>query len=155
MTSTDELFSLYLSGSDNPVLFEGKCTGELNKDAAKKLLENDAAVEEMVQCSESVIMKKLALNPFSEEELRCELLEKIANSENSEEIFSELCQESYFTNNLITHGKSIIRQTGSLLDWKILKQESVQRLLKKFIENYIEGTTDSEIIERLKNKIQP
>ncbi len=155
MTSTDELFSLYLSGTDSPVVFEGKIKGVLNKDTAKTLLENDAAVEEMIECSESVINKRLALNPFLEEELRCELLEKIANSDNSEEIFSELCQESYFSNNLIRHGKTIMRQTGSILDWKMSRQESMRKLHEIFIKDYIDEATDNETIERLKNKIRP
>lgn len=155
MTSTDELFSLYLSGTDSPVVFEGKSKGVLNKDTAKTLLENDAAVEEMIECSESVINKRLALNPFFEEELRCELLEKIANSDNSEEIFSELCQESYVSNNLIRHGKTIMRQTGSILDWKMSRQESMRKLHEIFIKDYIDEATDNETIERLKNKIRP
>lgn len=153
MTTTDELFSLYLSGTDCPVVFDGTSKGLLNRYTTKQILENDSALEEMVECPELVLTKKIALNPFTEEELRCELFEKIANNNHSEEIFSQLCQESYFANNLITQCKSIVRQTDSIMDWKISRQESMRRLYEKFIENYIDDTTDNETIEKIKNKI--
>ena len=154
MSSNDELFSLYLSETDYPILIEKGIQTQLNKANLINILENYAEVEEAFENPESMLNKRLILNPFLEEELRCDILEKLINSNDSEKLISEICQESYFTNNLVSNSKAIVRITGAIMDWKMSKHESIQRLKEYFTEKYIpEPRIDSDIIDKLRNKV--
>ena len=153
MSSNDELFSLYLSETDYPILIEKGIQTQLNKANLINILENYAEVEEAFENPESMLNKRLILNPFLEEELRCDILEKLINSNDSEKLISEICQESYFTNNLVSNSKAIVRITGAIMDWKMSKHESIQRLKENFTEKYIpEPRIDSDIIDKIRNK---
>lgn len=152
MSSTEELFYLYLSETDWPIFPEKENLAHANKEILESILENAASIEEAVENTNSVIYKRLVLNPFLDEDLRCELFEKIANSDNSDEKFSEICQESYFTNNLVANCKNIVRRTGSILDWKLSKHESIRKLSEKFIDKYID-LSKIDVLDQVNNKI--
>lgn len=154
MTSNDELLSLYLCDTDYPILIEKGIKTQLNNANLINILENHAEVEETFENPESMLNKRLVLNPFLDEDLRCEILEKMIDSNDSEKLLSEICQESYFTNNLVSNSKAVVRITGTILDWKQSKYESIRRLTEKFIEKYItEPKIDLDITDKVKNKI--
>jgi hypothetical protein len=154
MTSNDELFTLYLSETDCPIYLKEGINTQLSKSNLVNILENDAAVEEAIENPESMLHKRLALNPFLEEDIRCDILEKLVTSNDSEKIVSDICQESYLKYNLVLNSKKICEITGTIVDWKLIRNESIGKLSQNFIEKYIsDSKTNKDILDKAKNKI--
>jgi len=154
MSSTnDDNFILYISGSDRPLVPAEQSTLSLNENFIPKILQSDDAVEQALnQGLGSVIQKRLCLNSFLEEDLRCKLFEKQILSNQSEDILSEICRESYLKYNLQSNYRYIVAKTSSILNWKSIKMESLKRLHSNFIHKNTDNC-DQTTINEINNKI--
>lgn len=155
MSSTDsDTFILYLSQSDKPVAFAGQSDDSHINDAfITKILKSDDVVEQAVnEGLASVIPKRLCTNPFLEEDLRCKLFEKHILSYQSDDILSEICRETYLTNNLQSNYRNIATKTSAILNWKPVKNESLKRIRESFIHS-IKDNCDQATLNEINNKI--
>ena len=152
-SANDSNFILYLSETDQPLAPSERNSSGVNKNFILKILQSEDAVEQALnEGLDSVIQKRLCTNPFLEEDLRCKLFEKQISSNNSEDNLAEICRESYLTHNLQNNCRYIASKTGTLLNWKSLKQESLKRIHEKFIHKNNENC-DQATIDEINNKL--
>lgn len=153
MTSSNQHFSLYLSGSDNPLIFEEQCIEALNENFIKKILINEDIVEQAInEGLSSVIKKRLCLNPFLEEDYRYKFFETQISSNNYEDFLSEICRETYCSHNLQNNYRCIASKTSSILNWKYIKMEALNTICNNFISKNAEKNSQ-DTINQIKTKI--
>ena len=153
MDSSEDSFALYLCNSDSPSLPANQTQVLNHQDFFHKLLRSNDALEEIHSGDfTKVIEKKLILNPFFDEDLRCEAFQKYFNSGKSEDFQSEICRESYLSNSVNETFKIVSSKTNSIIDWKEIKLESLERICSNFIEDYAKNS-EIGLRNNLKNKI--
>lgn len=153
MNSKDELYNFYLSASDDPICPDDDINVNLNPDQIKKTIRDEDVLEEVLcEGLNSITTKRLLINPFLDENLRCNIFERVMSSDQSNDKIAEISMDSFLSNNIQSNYNRIVSRTNSFVDWKDLKKESIKSIYSDFIEKYgiDENEKDSDL---LRNKI--
>lgn len=139
----ENLFNTYISTTDLPILFESEESSNLSPKAYSKILYSEDTLEQALnEGLRPVIEKKLAINPFLDEDLRNEIFEMKSKS-SANDFISEICRESYFQRNIQSTLKLILIKTDSLINWKRIKSEALAKIYSEFSKNNLEFTEES------------
>ena len=150
----ENLFNTYISTTDLPISFESEESSNISPKAYSKILYSEDTLEQALnEGLRPIIEKKLALNPFLDEDLRSEIFE-LKSKSSTKDFFSEICRESYFQRNIQSTLKLISIKTDSLMDWKRIKSEAIANIYSEFSKNNLEFTEESirfEINKKINN----
>lgn len=153
MNSKDELFDFYLSTSDVPIVPNGEIHSNINQKSIRKLLHGEDVLEEVViDGINAITAKRLLVNPFLDENLRCNMFEEIISSTNCDDKMTEMCIDSFFSNNTQSNFNRIASRTSSFIDWKNVKKEVIKSLYSDFIKKHGRDE-DAKDIDVFHNKI--
>ena len=151
-SGNNDNFILYLSETDRPSALSEQNPSKVNEHFIAKILRNDDAVEQVINENlGSVLQKRLCTNSFLEEDLRNKLFENQILSNQSDDIIAEICRESYLTFNLKNNCQIIAAKTGTILNWKSIKRESLARIQMDFIHKKV-NNCDKNTLDEIENK---
>lgn len=154
MNPTEGNFALYLCNTDIPVKPDNTDKITINRSYISSILKNNDIIEEVLDGGlEAVIEKKLALNPFLNEDTRSEIFEKNLKTEYKSDFISEVCRESFLSRNTLDAFKNVVAKT-TIVDWKAVKVDSLKRIHDKFIDKFTK-TLDTSLRKDVSNKIFP
>ena len=130
------LFHLYLSNSDNPQISNlhiySRC---INATSANKTIKYRDAIEDISNGKgESLYLKNIFLNPFTNEFQRADIFGCISNLEDYDQVIDDICRESFLNANLTELG-SIKNISSSITNWLEVKEIALQNLKSKALPN--------------------
>lgn len=133
--NSDVLKTGYLCSSDSPLhfSFSNTTTLDLNLFAAMFNEPDSAEDASKINGLESVIERRLILNPFLDEDSRSKLIMKSVSKKLYSNKFNEMCLDSYRVRNSLCSLKRLVLKTNSLIDWNRVKEEALFVNCKKFI----------------------
>lgn len=146
----DALFNLYLSNSDNPQSFKSKIPSwNISNASINKAIRYRDSVEHISSGNgESLFLRNIFLNPFTDELYRTDIVRNILNLENCEQIMDDICRESFLNSN-IQELEAVKAKSSTIINWLEVKNMALQSLKSKAQSNSENLKKIERVIENL------